>query len=285
MRTTLFLTLLIHALIAAGSLPMGAEESITSRRASFEDGSIVITSLETYPIAFTDDLLGMSFDDSGWPRLLAVSSTDNKLYGLEPLSADSVDELALCTSNQNGWGVAWFSPDLLYTNDTNDTALFGYVSGGWLSEENDAGSDGRGMDFCDDLFWQAVSQGGQHRVVSWDPMSGIWTWSDISAQIPGQLSGLTVFASGGQSYLCVTTLYQPDIWVYAVSGREISEYIGSAALPDSAEASLGLTYSESFNTFYWCYASGGSTFINQFEMTIDSTSLNRASWGSIKTLP
>ena len=275
---------LLCALLAAGP---GRAEAGESRSVVEPDSesSIDITALDTYTVTFTDELLGLSFDDEGWPRLLAVSGADDRLYGLEPMSADSVDELALNAANQSGWGVAWLSSDLLYTNDTIDTALFGYDSVDWFTQENYAGDDGRGMDYCDDLFWQAVSQGSLHRVVSWDPMSGIWTWSDISAQIPGQLSGLTAFTAGTQSYICVTVLDEPDIWVFATTDREVSEFVGSAVLPGSAGTSLGLAYSEYFDNFYWCYTSGGSTLVSRFEMTIDSTPLDRASWGGIKALP
>ncbi len=245
-------------------------------------GTIEITPVSTIQVDFTGGILGLSFDDDGWPRLMAISEVDQKLYGLEPITADSVDELSLHPGNQSAWGVAWYAEDLIFTNDTGDTSLFGYDSQNWFTQPNAAETNGRGMDCNGDLFWQAVIDGTIHCVVSWDPMSGIWTWSDISAYVTGQLSGLAAFTLGSTDYLAVTAFNDPQIWVFTTNDRKIGEYIGSAALPETADISNGLTHSTTFNTFYWSYTSGGSTYISMFEMTIDPTPLQRNSWGGIK---
>ena len=244
--------------------------------------AITITPVSTRQIQFTDDILGLSFDNDGWPRLLAVSGTDDMLFGLEPVSMDSLDQLPLSAMNQNPWGVAFFGEELLYTNDQSDTSFFGYDSENWFTQENGAGQNGRGMDYNDDLFWQTASQGSLHRVVAWDPMSEISTWSDISSYIPGQLSGITAFTEGTVNYLCVTTFDTPHIWVFTTDDREVAEYVGTASLPETASTSLGLTYWELLDTFYWSYTSGGSTYICRFDMVIDQTSLERNSWAGIK---
>jgi len=265
-------------------LPQSHTAELSSMQNTPDNLTIIIVPISTHQITFTDDILGMSFDDEGWPRLLAVSSTDDKLYSLEPFSADSIGELELNSGNQNGWGVAGLSDDLLYTNDTSDTFLYGYDSIAWFTQENYAGVLGRGMDYCEELFWQVASEGSLHRVVSWDLMSGIWTWSDLSSYIPGQLSGLTAFTSDTTTYLCVTTFNDADIWVFTTDNREIAEFVGTATLPETATTSLGLAYSVFTESFYWSYISGSDTYISQFEMIINQTSLETDTWGSLKAL-
>ena len=259
------------------SAPVGMQESS-------EGYTITITPIDCHEIGFTDEILGMSFDDTGWPRILCISAVDDMLYSLEPLSADSIDALPLCASNQDGWGIAWLDETLLCANDRSDTWLYGHDSYEWFMEENAAGSDGRGMDYDNYLFGQAVSQESLHRVVSWDPMSGIWTWSDVSSWVPSELSGLTAFTRDSCSYVCVTTFDAAEIWVFRVEDREITEYIGNASLPAAATSSLGLCYGDWFDTFWWSYCVGSDDYLYRFEMDIDETSLEGTTWAGIKTV-
>ncbi|MBN1433404.1 hypothetical protein JW921_01500 [Candidatus Fermentibacterales bacterium] len=277
--------LLLAVLLALpGSMARGRGGTIAATGAHdpYRDYTITITPVVSHQVSFTDEVLGMSFDDTGWPRILCVSGLDDMLYSLEPLTADSLDALALAEPNDECWGVAWLDEVLVYTNDCSDTWLYWYDSSEWFTDENGAGSDGRGMDYDSDLFWQAVNEGALHSVVSWDPMSGIWTWSDISAWVPGDLSGLTAFARDTSSYVCVTTFDAADIWVFRTEDREIAEYIGSASLPAPATSSHGLCYSDYFDSFWWSYESGGGNYIYQFDMHIELTAIEGTTWGGIK---
>ena len=135
---------------------------------------------------------------------------------------------------------------------------------GWTVYDNPAQDSGRGMDGDHDngLVWETSSSFGLY---AFGPTDSVGTFYDISASIPGQMSGLSVYDSPASSGIAVAFYLTPRVFFFEFDGGSVT-YVACADLPQTYAVgeSWGLAYSEVRGTFFWSYLSqAGDLYLSE----------------------
>jgi hypothetical protein len=213
--------------------------------------------------------------------VLGADNENDYIQAWDAASGTAVGTLPLSGSNPNCFGLAWnnnIDTDTYYTNDWGVASLF-YTENfgtGWTTSANPAGSNGRGMDFDGTDYWQTNGNGGG----LWRFMPGEGQENIPIPEVPTQPSGIAVFPNGSDLGVAVTTYNTWNIYFYNWDGATMS-YLGFAVCPIACTYSYGLTYSETSGNLFWSFNS--TTGYRLAELSFEITSLERASWASIKT--
>ncbi len=134
------------------------------------------------------------------------------------------------------------------------------------------------MDFDGTYYWETT-------------LAALWRFQPGGAAIeipvtgiPGPLTGLTTFPYGANLGIAVTTYNVHNIYFFEWDGSSLSS-LGYAACPGTnigSTGSYGLTYSSTTGNMHWSYKNTSDDFFI-VEFTFSITSLERSSWGSIKS--
>lgn len=222
------------------------------------------------------------FEGPGAFFVLGVDNNLNYVQAYDAVTGVALGTLPLDPGNGSCFGIAWnddFTTDTYYTDDWVSSNLFFTDDFGasWSTFANPTGNLGRGMDFDGADYWTTNGDGGG--LCRFLPGTG----SDFLAapQLPTQPSGITTFPYGGNIGVAVTTYSTHNIYFYEWDGAAL-DYIGSAACPAAASSSYGLAYADTNGNIFWSYRDSSSDYhIAEFSFTI--TSLQRSSWGAIKS--
>ncbi|MCD4708955.1 MAG: hypothetical protein K8S62_14590 [Candidatus Sabulitectum sp.] len=267
------------ALAFANSGYNGISSGISPRNPGSDD--ITLTLINNWILP--NMALGLDvFEGPGQFHVLAVDKDNNLIRVYDAASASPLGTITMNAANNSCFGTAWNNnpdADTYYTNDWINAALFYTEDYGttWTTETNPAGLNGRGMDFDGTDYWQTNGTGGG--LLRFQP--GVGAENIAIPEVTEQPSGITVFPCGSNLGIAVTTYMAHNIYFYEWDGSTMS-YIGSAACPSSCLFSLGLAYAETTGTLFWCYWDNSfNTHLTELSFTI--TSLERTSWGSIKS--
>lgn len=242
---------------------------------------IVLTLLNNWILP--EMALGLDiFEGAGQFQALCVDKDNDLIRVYDATSASPIGTFALDATNNTCFGIAWNNdPDIdtYYTNDWDNGNLFYTEDYGttWTTEINPGGTKARGMDFDGTDYWTTNGTGGG----LWRFQPGVGSENIAIPEVTDQPSGLSVFPYGSNLGVAVACYMAPVIYFYEWDGSTMS-YLGSAACPANFMFSLGLAYAETSGTFFWTYWDNSiRTHLTEFSFAI--TSLERSSWGSIKS--
>jgi hypothetical protein len=209
-----------------------------------------------------------------------VMSPRDSLYIVNIDNGTKIDAFPLASANTYAYGSYPYSS--INTNDCSNTNMYNSVNIGasWTAHGNPAGDDGRGMDvnYSTSTVWETYSNQG---VYSFSHLSSTGTFHDLSADLPGQLSGLTIYNHGGYNYLVVTAYSYNYAYFFDMDNN--LNYIGAAAFPyGTFYKSYGIAYCSSRDTFFWSFKNTSNNCY-LIELQLDVTSLDQSTWGDIKS--
>ncbi len=246
------------------------------------DWDITVTSTNSFTCSYAQHILGLDYH-MAQEALLFSSASDDKTYACDPDTGAEGSSLDYPWTNPSAFGVAMVSdsPYTFYFDDWNDSYIHVYVGGGgggWSTETNPVGRNGRGMDFDGSNTWITNSGTG---VCRFQPGVGEAFYSLSEPQ--DQLSGLTTFPHGANTGVMVTTYDDLNFYFYEFDGSSMV-YLGSTPVPVSCTSSMGLAYSDTRDSFFWSYYSGGIYHIDELDITFVETAIEETTWGQIKAL-
>lgn len=275
MRYTLYALVLLACTVLAGADGAWVEGSVSPGSGSGGTDDYIITELNSFTPGYVTNIRGIDFDEPD--ALFFVSGAEYKFYKCSADDGSYLSDWDLDPGNGSPYCMV-NSITYANVNDYSDTIIYYFDGGGWDTYANPTSFDGRGMDYDGSYIWEAYSSGG-YGVYQFDD-SGSVQGSWLLPEIPGQLSGLAVFDSGGNVGIAVTCYNTHNMYFYEFDGT--MTYLGMGALPSIASSSLGLCYSETRGTFFWSYNSASGYSIS--ELQVDESALEQSTWGSIKTV-
>jgi hypothetical protein len=244
------------------------------------NATITLSLIDSWSVTWAAKALGLDcFEDGSTTYVLGTSNTDMAVRAFDPVTGTGAGTMPLNSANASCFGVAVNNdPDThtYYTDDWADNVLYYTDDFGstWSTVPNPAGIAGRGMDFDGTDYWISNSSIGVYRFVP-----GVGQELFTLAEVPTQISGVTVFPFMGDVGLCVTTYNTYNWYFYQYDGSSLT-YLGFAVCPASCTSSYGLAYSDNRGTIFWSYNSGGYR-IAEIDFDID-VALERATWAEIK---
>ncbi len=248
--------------------------------------AFVITEINSFSCSYASMILGLDYVNAEDVILFTDNETgDEQLWVCNPDDGSQVSSIPMTWDTPSPFGIADFYPGGAqpHCNDFGDTMIW-YGMSFADSYYNPYESNGRGMD-CDGTYiWEAY---GPPTATYGACLGMLPDGTGASAyNLPGittQLSGLTVYPIPGSLGIAVTA-YQNSaadhyIWFYEFNGSSMI-LLGSAELP-TCNSSYGLSYSENRDTYFWSWGDGSTFYISELEIT--ETSLQRETWGAIKS--
>ena len=262
----------------------GAEATTSSFIPSSAEGTDVfeIILLNTFQPSYAANIRGLDFEEPG--SIYFVSGADHTLFKCDANDGSYQNSWDLHPENNYPFGIADGFP-YAHVNDFLNTCVYFYDGSGWRTYDNPYGASCRGMDYNEPYIWEAYSPiGATHGAVCTFEQDGTFSEEWNLPGISSQLSGMTTYPEGTNLGIAVISFSIHNIWFYEFNGSTMT-LLGSAALPAEVISSLGLTYSETRDTFFWSYRSYRSGFpyyyISEFEVI--ETRLESTTWGAIKT--
>jgi hypothetical protein len=242
-----------HSVSASGRvLGPGAAEGATKAPSSF--CTVVSREINLHQIDYAAHCLGLdSVTWNGSPAVSCTSNLDGKVFFADPDSGAQLDWFNLNAANSGAFGNHQW--DGMFFND--HTMWYRYFTDtegiGWTTFDNPAQDSGRGMDMDhgNGLVWETFSSTGLY---AFGPTDSQGTYFHISAGMPGQMSGLTVFPHGTGTGIAVAFYLFTRVFFFEFTGTAVT-YLDCADLPqaNTVDESYGLTYSEARGTFFWSY--------------------------------
>ena len=275
------LVLMVLASFAFGVGNHGCAETSISVN-PHESGSDAVTLSIVNDWTLANQVLGIDFFDGATDYILAANNSDDIIQAYNPATGAPVGTMALDAANTYAFGLAWNNDpdtDTYYVNDFQQSVLYYTEDFGtsWTTAAAPGGTNSRGMAFDGTDYWTTNGTGGG--LLRFQP--GVGTATVAIPDVTDQPSGLTVFPYGSNLGIAVTCYNTHNIYFYDWDGSTM-EFLGSAVCPASGIGySMGLAYGANGNLF-WTYWVGTSEY-HLAELSFEITSLQRASWGSIKT--
>ncbi len=226
--------------------------------------------------------LGLDIYSNGLSDYILAVCHDNMHVEIYEIDGSSAGYFNLSLANLGSFGIALNDiPDSeVYVNDWNSSNLFKSedVGASWTTLTNPAGDMGRGMDFDGTDYWQLNSEGNS--IWRFQPNAGA---EEIAVPgVSGLLSGLTTFPYQSSLGIALTSYNVHNIYFFEWDGTSLTN-LGSAPCPGAdIYYSLGLAYNAVTGNMHWSYVNNSWTY-TIVEFSLDITSLERSSWGSIKS--
>jgi hypothetical protein len=247
------------------------------------DATITFSVLNTWSITWTAQALGLTSWESGSDvNIVFSSSTDAELESLNPVTGASAGSVPKPAGSQSGFGVvfnadpatpvwhinSWNNSNLFYTEDVFTT---------WQTVSNPCGTDGRGIAFDGEYYWQSSSTS----LVRFTPGGSSITFSGVA---PTQISGVAIVPGDNPSYTYImVTTYNTDIFIlYSYDGANLVQ-LATGTQPAGLGNSnrLGLTWCEYRDSLFFSYGTSSGYSIS--ELDFDVLSLNADTWAGIKS--
>jgi hypothetical protein len=202
--------------------------------------------------------------------VLGINNLEMRIY-VYSIDGTAVSSIELDPANMNCFGLLFVddypSNTRFYTNDWDNTNLFYTDDNGttWNTVFNPAVDKGRGMDFDGENYWTTYGSGAIMRFIpEYTPDDPI-----LLPEISAQLTGLATFPYEGMVGIAVTAYHAHNIWFYIWNGVSL-DYLGVAPVPIECDLSLGLSYSENLEHFFWSHKDDtGKYWISELSFTIE----------------
>jgi hypothetical protein len=274
----LYVLLCIAAVSFAWIDDNGADSSIPAGMPPSGGDAISLTLLNTFTVPTASGILGlnMQYDSNQFGM---VDHNTSYIRGINGTSGAEAWNIPINYSGaMNNFGTAhdWPPPYGWYLNGWSDSDMHYYSGSSWsVAFSNPAGISGRGMEYDvnSGYLWESNADNSLIRISS----TGTGTEYLVSAS--GQMSGVATFYQGGDLWVVFTTYFDPTLYFYMFTGSALT-YMGSAATGVSVSMSLGLTYSDARDTFFWGYQSGSAYYVAEFDYSLSA--LEQNTWGAIK---
>ena len=274
------LSMIIFTVVFAGD--NGSYSSNSFLNNDFSTDGISLTVENNWELPYW--VMGLEvYDIPGYFVVLGADPELNAVMAYDGTTGIPTGEyINLDPANGSCFGIVWDNdPDspIFYTNDWSTPYIFETDDFGtsWSSSVNLAGLNSRGMDY-DGLNYWIVSIDGPEL---WCMQPGGPIENLDIPEVPALPSGVTVFPFEGNIGVAITTYHTHNIYFYQWDGSLLS-FMGSAACPASGiSLSTGLAFREATGNMYWSYEDSAGIF-HLLELAFEITSLQRASWGSIK---
>ncbi len=282
--TLMFTMLLAVSAFAFGndgnnSLGFSTPPSLSAEALDSAGWDITVTSTNSFTCSYAQQILGLDYHMI--QELLVFSSTlDDKVYTCDPDTGAEGSSMGYPWSHSNVFGLAMVSDSsYIFYFDEWSSSILHIFTGGWSSETNPVGSNGRGMDFDGSDTWITNNDIGVCRF-----RLGVGEVFYTLSEPQAQLSGLTTFPLGANLGLMVTSYNDLNFYFYEFDGSSMV-YLGSTPVPVSCASSRGLAYSASRDSFFWSYQdSGGTSHIDELDITFVETAIEETTWGQIKAM-
>ncbi len=284
-----FLVLLILTIVGLTFAGNPGLYGTTANPAPAQPGTdaFAITVINTFECSYAGMILGMDYV-SEEDLLLFTDNTSGSevLWVCHPDDGAKIDSIPMTWDTPDPFGVAdnYSAGAEPHCNDFGDTMIW-YGMAFSNSYANPYDNNGRGMDFDGTHTWEAF--GPLDAILGACLRMNPDGSGAISYNLPGittQLSGLTTYPISGSLGIAVTaycyTSSDKYIWFYEFDGSDMT-LLGSAELPD-CKASFGLTYSDTRDSYFWSWEDDTDIF-HISELAITGTSLQRDTWGAIKS--
>ena len=277
MRYLLFI-LVFAAFAFAGDNGCNGAEVFVNPQGSGSD-AVSLTLLNNWTLA--EKALGLDAFIDGSTVYILGSDNDLDIIQAYDVAGNPLGSFSLDPANDSCFGIVWNNDpdtDTYYTDDWSDNVLYYTEDFGasWTTESNPAGSSARGMDFDGTDYWCTNATGGG----LWRFQPGVGQENIAIPEVTTQPSGLTVFPYGANLGIALAAYNDNNIYFYEWNGSTMN-YLGSATCPVTNDGSYGLAYSSVSDTIYWAFRASSVYHLAEFSFSI--TSLERSSWGSIKT--
>lgn len=247
------------------------------------DATITFSVLNTWPITWADQVLGLeSWESGSTVNIVYCESSGMEIGSLNPATGGSAGSVPKPAGCGNGFGIAfndnlttpvwhinsWGNSNLWYSEDSFST---------WQTIANPCGTNGRGIAFDGEAYWQS----NQTSLVRFTPGGSSTTFSAVA---PTQISGVAVVPGVNPAYVyLMLTTYNTDVFVlYSYDGTslvQVATGTGPTGLGNTNR--LGLTWCEYRNSLFYSYAVSGGYAIS--ELDFDVVALSRDTWAGIKS--
>ncbi len=226
-------------------------------------------------------ILGLDYDEANDRLALgSANAFDPEVGFYDPDDSSYLGEVAYSSALLNFGVCLNDDASRIYLTEWSNGKLFTYDWSSWSIIDSPAGTEGRGMDYRDGYIWVA-------RGLNKDVMRFLPDGSDVSTfstpQSNANLSGLTTFPLGTETGVLLTSYYDSRFFFYSFDGTSLT-YLTAVDVPLFCNTPLGLAYSASRDSFFWCYTDGAVYTISELDIEIEMTSLQSYSFGRIKTL-
>jgi hypothetical protein len=173
------------------SYATGSADSISELDIDFGT-EITVTVINTFECTYAGEIRGLDFVD-GENAISFTSDPDNTIYTCSADDGTYISELAMGFSNPHPFGVCYDGNGYPYLNEYNGSDIYWYNGADWNEYANPSSNKGSGMDFYDGYIWETYWTDGAYRFLP----DGTGLEFYETAEVEAQLSGLTVFTSGG----------------------------------------------------------------------------------------
>jgi len=259
----------------------GVDSSIPVGIPLVGEDAISLTAVNTFNVTSASHILGLNMQYNT-SQFGMMDNIDDKIRGINGSTGAEVWDYDINYSGgPSNFGTChgWPVPYGWFVNAWSDSDMHLCTAGTWtVPFSNPAATSGRGMSFevPTERIWETESSNGVHRITQ-AGSSEFFSTPEISSQ----MSGISTFQHGGNTWVAVVTYYDPTLYFYEYTGSALN-YIGSASTGISGQDLVtGLTYSNSRDTFFLAYEMPSDWWVAEFDYSI--TALERDTWGSIKT--
>ncbi|MEA3267010.1 MAG: hypothetical protein U9P42_08730 [Candidatus Fermentibacteria bacterium] len=249
--------------------------------------TITLTLLNDWPQ--TCHVYGLDvYENSGDFYVLGSDNNSGRIRFYDPADGTVTTTYVPYSSGNDGcFGIAYDNgPDSgsIYTNDWSDNVLYHTENWGssWTTVSSPGSTQIRGMDFDGTYYWCTDNTYPK----------GVWRFQPGGSQeffatptVTAQPSGLTVFPYNGNLGIAISCYSLATMEFYQWDGSALA-HIGSASYPAAIDYDdiFGLAYAATNGHIYMSYKDYyGGGLHHLTELSFDITSLERSSWGSIKT--
>jgi hypothetical protein len=277
----------LHVLLCAAAISFawidenGADSSIPAGTPPAGGDAISLTLLNTITVPSASHILGLNMQ-YGSNQFGMVDNTSDLLRGINCETGAEAWTIPISYgSSPSNFGTAhdWPPPYGWYLNAWTDSDMHYYDGSDWsVAFANPVGILGRGMEYdpTSGYLWESYTNGTTYllyRISS----SGAYTSYPVASS--GQISGVAAFYDSGDPWVVFTSYYDPSFYFYEFTGSALT-FMGSAATGVSVSASLGLTYSDARDTFFWSYQDDSGYHVA--ELAYSLSALEQDTWGAIK---
>ena len=247
-----------------------------------DDWIISLTSVNDVSMSWATELRGCDFFEG---ELFVTDFELDSIFAVNPNTGVKTFGMPCPSQIPQVLGICCYSipaESFIYINDwDSDTEIYMYSTvSGWSYAFNNPSAEPRGMDFDPSLnIWEIDAD--SHTLYVFDVAGSVsesWTLAELPS---GYACGCSVFPFGSDLGVVIGGYSFPDFYFYSFDGATL-EYLGAAPIPQTANSSYGISWSDLTQSFYWIYKDGGSAFrlcefTIEFEVTLDQTT-----WGAVK---
>ena len=258
----------------------GADSSIPAGTPPAGGDAFSLTLVNTISVPSASHILGINMQ-SGSNEFGMIDNTSDFIRGINCETGAEVWTVEInygATMQKIGTAHDWPPAYGWYLNGWSDSDTHFFEGGTWsVPFSNPAGTSGRGMsyDANSGYLWETYTSGASYMLYR---IAGDGSSTSYPVTSSGQLSGVATFPNGNLR-LVFTAYYDPSFYFYEFNGSSL-DYMGSAATGIPVTTSLGLTYSDSRDTFFWSYQDGSGYHVAEFSYSLGV--LEQETWGAIK---